>query len=102
VHAVRFKEQGGVTFWIGSDILGTTGGEFIKVANANAAGFAGEARRLRSASRHLPVPRVLGFGSPNTLIDDDGRCCGHVDFGDLGVADRWADLAVAALSPGWN
>jgi kanamycin kinase len=40
--------------------------------------------------------------SPNTLIDDDGRCCGHVDFGDLGVADRWADLAVATLSLGWN
>ena len=40
--------------------------------------------------------------SPNTLIDDDGRCCGHVDFGSLGVADRWADLAVATLSLGWN
>jgi kanamycin kinase len=40
--------------------------------------------------------------SPNTLIDDDGRCCGHVDFGELGVADRWADLAVATLSLGWN
>ena len=36
--------------------------------------------------------------APNTLIDDDGRCCGHVDLGDLGVADRWADLAVATLS----
>jgi kanamycin kinase len=40
--------------------------------------------------------------SPNTLIDCDGRCCGHVDVGDLGVADRWADLAVATLSLGWN
>jgi kanamycin kinase len=40
--------------------------------------------------------------SPNTLIDDDGRCCGHVDLGELGVADRWADLAVATLSLGWN
>ncbi len=36
--------------------------------------------------------------APNTLIDDDGRCSGHVDLGDLGVADRWADLAVATLS----
>jgi kanamycin kinase len=34
--------------------------------------------------------------------DDDGRCCGHVDLGELGVADRWADLAVATLSLGWN
>ncbi len=40
--------------------------------------------------------------SPNTLIDDDGRCCGHVDFGGLGIADRWADLAVATLSLAWN
>jgi kanamycin kinase len=40
--------------------------------------------------------------APNTLIDDDGRCCGYVDFGELGVADRWADLAVATLSLGWN
>ena len=40
--------------------------------------------------------------SPNTLIDDEGRCCGHLDFGELGVADRWADLAVATLSFRWN
>jgi kanamycin kinase len=38
--------------------------------------------------------------APNTLIDDDGRFYAHVDLGDLGVADRWADLAVATLS--WN
>jgi kanamycin kinase len=187
VHAVWVNEEGGVTFRVGSDIRGR---EFIKVAKANTADFASEARRLRWASHHLPVPRVLGFGvekdcvwlrtgalpglsavhprwlaspdvavraigaglrtlhdrlpvrscpfdwsatsrlarlrtdararlgepppvdqlvvchgdacSPNTLIDDDGRCCGHVDFSDLGVADRWADLAVAALSLGWN
>jgi kanamycin kinase len=40
--------------------------------------------------------------APNTLIDDAGRCSGHVDLGDLGVADRWADLAVATLSLSWN
>jgi kanamycin kinase len=40
--------------------------------------------------------------APNTLVDDEGRCCGHVDLGDLGVADRWADLAVATLSLEWN
>ena len=40
--------------------------------------------------------------APNTLIDEDGRWSGHVDLGDLGVADRWADLAVAILSIGWN
>lgn len=40
--------------------------------------------------------------APNTLIGDDGRCTGHVDLGSLGVADRWADLAVASWSTGWN
>ena len=40
--------------------------------------------------------------APNTLIADNGRWSGHVDLGDLGVSDRWADLAVAALSIGWN
>jgi kanamycin kinase len=40
--------------------------------------------------------------APNTLIDDTGQCSGHVDLGSLGVADRWADLAVAAMSLGWN
>ena len=33
--------------------------------------------------------------APNTLLAGDGRCSGHVDLGSLGVADRWADLAVA-------
>ena len=40
--------------------------------------------------------------APNTIIDDAGRCCGHVDLGSLGVADRWADLAVATMSLDWN
>jgi kanamycin kinase len=40
--------------------------------------------------------------APNTLITDDGRCSGHVDLGALGVADRWADLAVATWSTTWN
>ncbi|GAA4783752.1 aminoglycoside 3'-phosphotransferase [Microbacterium gilvum] len=39
---------------------------------------------------------------PNTLIGDDGRWSGHVDLGALGVGDRWADIAVAAMSTGWN
>jgi kanamycin kinase len=40
--------------------------------------------------------------APNTLIDDDGRPSGHVDLGDLGVTDRWADLAVAEWSLRYN
>ena len=40
--------------------------------------------------------------APNTLIGDDGRWTAHVDLGALGVADRWADLAIATWSLGWN
>jgi kanamycin kinase len=39
---------------------------------------------------------------PNTLIGPDARCTGHVDLGQLGLADRWADLAVATWSATWN
>ena len=40
--------------------------------------------------------------APNTMLADDGSPAGHVDLGDLGVADRWADLAVATWSIDWN
>ncbi|WP_327586775.1 aminoglycoside 3'-phosphotransferase [Nonomuraea sp. NBC_00507] len=40
--------------------------------------------------------------APNTLLDDDGTFAAHVDLGSLGVADRWADLAVATWSLGWD
>jgi kanamycin kinase len=40
--------------------------------------------------------------APNTLISDKGAWTGNVDFGDLAVGDRWADLAVASLSLDWN
>ena len=40
--------------------------------------------------------------APNTLLDDDGQFAAHVDLGSLGVAERWADLAVAAWSTEWN
>lgn len=40
--------------------------------------------------------------APNTLIAEDATWSGHVDLGALGVADRWADLAVATWSTEWN
>ena len=40
--------------------------------------------------------------APNTLISDGGQWVGNVDFGDLAVGDRWADLAIASLSLDWN
>jgi kanamycin kinase len=40
--------------------------------------------------------------APNTLIGDDGRWTAHVDLGLLGIADRWADLAIGSWSLTWN
>jgi kanamycin kinase len=40
--------------------------------------------------------------APNTLLTDDGCWSGHVDLGDMGIADRWADLAIATWSVGVN
>jgi kanamycin kinase len=67
-------------------------------------------RRLSHVSADLgaapPIDRlVVCHGdacAPNTLLSDDGTVAAHVDLGSLGVADRWADLAVAAWSTEWN
>ena len=40
--------------------------------------------------------------APNTIIGSHGQCTGHVDLGSLGVADRWADIAIATWSTTWN
>lgn len=64
------------------------------------------ARALELLDHAPPVDKlVVCHGdacAPNTMLDDDGRCTGHVDVGALGVADRWADLAVATWSTHWN
>jgi kanamycin kinase len=52
-----------------------------------------------------PQDRVVVQGDacvPNTVIGPDARFVGHVDLGALGVADRWADLAIASRSLDWN
>ncbi|MFI7686085.1 phosphotransferase [Streptomyces griseoaurantiacus] len=40
--------------------------------------------------------------APNTLLHEDGSWAAHVDMGALGVADRWADLAVVTRNIDWN
>lgn len=40
--------------------------------------------------------------APNTLLTQAGKFAAHVDFGEMGVADPWADLAIAAWSTEWN
>lgn len=74
------------------------------------------ARLTRARSRGIALPAelrdpppvdrlVVCHGdacAPNTLLADDGRWTAHVDLGALGVADRWADIAVATMSLEWN
>jgi kanamycin kinase len=66
----------------------------------------GVARALEIAGK-IPPPAqlVVCHGdtcAPNTLLTDDGRWSGHVDLGSLGLADVWADLAIATWSTQWN
>jgi len=56
--------------------------------------------RLRPASEDLVVCHG-DYCFPNVLIEGD-EVTGFVDLGELGVADRWWDLAVATWSVTWN
>jgi kanamycin kinase len=86
---------------------------------AVANGWAGPGAEWHETHQHLSIEDALELAAdippadqlvvchgdacaPNTLLTDDGRWSGHVDLGDLGVADRWADLAVATWSLAWN
>lgn len=64
-----------------------------------------EARGLVIAE-HLQTPPpddalVVCHGdacAPNTLLNAAGDPIAHVDFGALGIGDRWADIAVASMN----
>jgi kanamycin kinase len=53
-----------------------------------------------------PVDRIVvchgDACAPNTMLRRSGRWSGHVDLDAMGVADRWADLAIATWSTNWN
>jgi len=57
--------------------------------------------RLRPASEDLVVCHG-DYCFPNVLLDDAGSVSGYVDLGELGVADRWWDIAIGAWSTTWN
>jgi kanamycin kinase len=59
-----------------------------------------ELRRLRPGREDVVVCHG-DYCAPNVLLTD-GRVSGWVDLGELGVADRWWDIAVGAWSAGWN
>lgn len=56
--------------------------------------------RLRPRTEDLVVCHG-DYCPPNVLLDG-GRAVGYVDLGELGVADRWRDLAVGTWSVTWN
>ncbi len=40
--------------------------------------------------------------APTRCSPDEGEPLAHVDLGALGLADRWADIAVASRNTVWN
>jgi kanamycin kinase len=73
-----------------------------RIARAREEGIVVDASLERTPSIDRLVVCHGDACAPNTLIADDGSCAGHVDLGSMGVADRWADLAVATWSLHWN
>jgi len=60
-----------------------------------------ELDRLAPGSEDLVVCHG-DYCFPNVLLDPRGDVTGYVDLGELGVADRWWDVAIAAWSTTWN
>jgi len=60
-----------------------------------------ELERLRPASEDLVVCHG-DYCFPNVLLDDAGAITGYLDLGELGIADRWWDVAIGAWSTTWN
>jgi aminoglycoside phosphotransferase len=69
-------------------------------AHLSPAAALAELERLRPEREDLVVCHG-DYCLPNVLISD-GRVSGFIDLGELGVADRWWDLATATWSLTWN
>ncbi|CAM4060408.1 Aminoglycoside 3'-phosphotransferase [Bordetella tumbae] len=59
------------------------------------------------STERVPEPErlVVCHGDPcvpNALLNSEGGFSAHVDLSRLGVADRWADLAIATYSISWE
>lgn len=75
---------------------------YSRIANAESRG--------RVIPDHLRTPPpddllVVAHGDaciPNTLLTTAGDPLAHVDLGALGIADRWADIAVASMSTNFD
>ena len=59
-----------------------------------------ELERLRPDTEDLVVCHG-DYCPPNVLVTD-GAVSGYVDVGEVGVADRWWDIALGTWSTTWN
>lgn len=87
------------------DLLPVATCSFVRTAELRVAALTrSAAATLRGTPWGEPPPvdrLVVCHGDatvPNTLLDRAGRFVAHVDVGDLGVADRWSDIAVTTRS----
>ncbi|MEU4365011.1 phosphotransferase [Promicromonospora sp. NPDC023987] len=94
------------------DALPTDTCPFVRTARTRVAVLSAAPTAPLSAADRTTTAVALGVPPPvdravvchgdatvsNTLLDQAGRFAAHVDVGDLGVADRWSDIAVATRS----
>jgi kanamycin kinase len=60
------------------------------------------ARLEETAPDHEDLVVCHGDYCPPNALLTGGRVTGYVDLGELGVADRWWDIAIGGWSTGWN
>ncbi len=75
---------------------------YSRIAGAEARGLTVPDRLRTPPSDDVLVVCHGDACAPNTLLDDAGNPIAHVDFGALGLGDRWADIAVASMSTEWD
>lgn len=85
---------------LGRGVIDAVEGFHAEHSGLTAAEAVAALERTRPADEDLVVCHG-DYCPPNVLIRGN-RVAGYVDLGELGVADRWWDLAVATWSVTWN
>lgn len=111
-----YAERAAIAIGVGlrrfHDTLPTDTCPFVRTARMRVAALTTDASAPLDDTERAALDRALGDPPPpdrlvvchgdatvpNTLLDRVGRFAAHVDVGDLGVGDRWSDLAVTTRS----